>query len=131
MIKYNWIKLNNAFSWKPEQVLKYFYVLSNVPCPYQQVRQGEKRVIKELHEYARNYSFIHGSKQLLTNHAAISEIYEYIQVASIRSYFDYKMRNIDWVYRWQAPRSINIHNPLFRIENDKVYLKYDSYKQEK
>lgn len=130
MIKYNWIKLNNAFNHKPEKVLKYFYVLSRVPCPYEGVMKGEKKIIKELYEYPRNFSFIHGHKELLTKHTTISEIYEYIQVASYRSYFDYKTRNIDWVYKWQAPRTMNIYNPLFRIEKDKVYLRYDSYKQE-
>lgn len=130
MVKYNWKRLNNFFSWRKDGVLKYFYHIADVPYYMGKITAEDVRKIKKLTEYDDNYSFLIGYNKLLTRHTDIEKIYNYIEISSYRSYFDFKVRNIDWIYRWQMPKSINIDSPLIRVDGDKVYLKYDSSQQE-
>lgn len=130
MIKFNWKRLNNFFSWDREQVLKYFYYIADIPYYGKRITASDVEKIKRLQAYKDNYSLLIGYDRLLTENSDVDKIYNYIEVSSCRSYFDFSVRKIDWIYRWQIPKSIKLDNPLIRVVNDKVYLKYDSSQQE-
>lgn len=130
MIKFNWKRLNNFFSWEKRQVLKYFYYLADIPYYGNRINASDIEKIKRLQTYKDNYSLLIGYDRLLTENSDIDKIYNYIEISSCRNYFDFSVRKIDWIYRWQIPKSIKLDNPLIRVVNDKVYLKYDSSQQE-
>ena len=133
MIKYNWKKLNNYFSWKPQEVLKYFYYLSAIPVPSHIgiINAKDRKNIKELLNCKDRHSFLLDTHSLLYNHSNINQLYDYIHLASLRSLFDYKIRKVDWISTWAIPPSFELNNPLFTVDNGKIYLKYDSRTQEK
>lgn len=128
MIKYNWNKLNNYFKWKPPEVLKYFYYASylNMPAHIGKLSKADRLKIEKLKQNENAFSFLINPEPLLLNHSNVTDMYNYIHVASLRSLFDYNVRKIDWVHLWQVPKSIPLNNSLFIIENNKLYLKYDS-----
>jgi len=128
MIKFNWKTLNNYFDWKPQEVLKYFYYLSAIPMPSHigKITAKDRKKIIELIANKDRYSYLVDSHSLLYNHSNVKQMYDYIHLASLRSLFDYNIRKTDWVNTWQVPRSLDLNNPLFTVDNGKIYLKYDS-----
>jgi len=132
MIRFNWKTVNNYFNWKPLEVLKYFYYLSATPMPSHvgKITAKDRKRIIELCKKNNRYSFLLHPVNLLYDTTSVQQKYEYIHLASLRSLFDYKVRKIDWVAIWQVPRDLDLNNPLFTVDNGKIYLKYDSKTQE-
>ena len=128
MIKYNWQRLNNYFKWSPPEVLKYFYYVSGLTTPAHvgRIQKKDREKIIQLYKASDNYSFIVNPIPLLLKHSNVTDMYNYIQIASLRNLFDYKVRNVDWVYTWQLPKGVNLSSNLLIVTKDKVYLKYDS-----
>ena len=128
MIKYNWQRLNNYFKWSAPEVLKYFYYVSGLTTPAHvgRLQKKDKEIITQLYGASDNFSFLLNPRPLLLKHSNVTDMYTYIQIASLRNLFDYKIRNVDWVYQWQLPKGINLDNSLLIVRKDRIYLKYDS-----
>jgi hypothetical protein len=128
MVKYNWKKLNNYFKWRPPEVLKYFYYASmiTVPAHIGKLNKADRIKLKQLCKDSTNYSFLINPQPLLLNHSNVTEMYNYIHIASLRSLFDYTVRKVDWVELWQIPNTVSLDSELLIVKNNKVYLKYDS-----
>lgn len=125
MINYNWQKLNNYYKWNSTEVLKYFYFRTHVYPPAYLGTLSKKEKI-DITKFNEGHSFLLRPEPLLLKHSSVIDMYEYIQIASLRNLFDYKLRGIDWVYNWQVPAGVNLDNPLITIADEKIYLKYDS-----
>lgn len=127
MVKYNWKKLNNYFKWQPPEVLKYFYYSSMISLPAHigKLSKADRNKIKELYKQD-NYSFLLNPQPLLLKHSNVTDMYNYIHIASLRSIFDYKIRKVDWVELWQIPKTVSLDSELIIVKDNKVYLKYDS-----
>lgn len=125
MINYDWQKLNNYYKWNSTEVLKYFYFRIHMYPPVH-IGNISKKEKKDITQFNKGVSFLINPEPLLLKHSSVTDMYEYIQIASLRSLFDYKLRGIDWVYKWQITDPINLDNPLITIADEKIYLKYDS-----
>lgn len=128
MIKYNWKKINNYFKWRPPEVLKYFYYVSflSMPAHIGKLSKSDRDKINELSTDGKNFSFLINPEPLLLKHSNVTDMYNYIHIASLRSLFDYNVRKVDWVELWQLPKNVSLDNPLLIVQDNKVYLKYDS-----
>ena len=118
MLKYNWQVLNNYALWKPEVVCNYFKErLHIIP------RNKDWDTLWMFH----GYSFILNPYVLLSVETNTKLVHDYIHLASLRSLFDYNLRGVHWVDAWRIPDQIDyISNPLIRIEDNKVFLKYET-----
>lgn len=125
MINYDWQKLNNYYKWNSTEVLKYFYFRTHM-YPPAHLGTLSKKEIRDITEFNKGKSFLIKPEPLLLQHSSVTDMYEYIQIASLRNLFDYRLRGIDWVYIWQIPPSVSLNNPLITIADEKIYLKYDS-----
>lgn len=128
MVKYNWKKINDYFKWRPQEVLKYFYYSSMIKIPpyIGSLSKADRKKIGQLQGDTTNYSFLVNPHPLLLNHSNVTDMYNYIHIASLRSLFDYNIRKVDWVEIWQVPNTIPLDNSLLIIKDKKIYLRYDS-----
>ena len=114
MIKYDWEKINNYCRYDVQKVLQCFKRISGLlgPC---------------LSTEFNGDSFLLNPRPLFTTAGLVQQdVYDYIEVASLRNYFDYKMRGDKNAYVWQIPKYILLnHNPLINIEKEMVILKYE------
>ena len=110
----------------------WFYYMNAIVPPRSlgKITTKFKQTANKLREKNNNYSFLSNCTELLVKEKNIGHMYDYIHLASLRSLFDYNIRGVYWVYTWQIPKQIDyINNPLVRIEEDKVFLKYETAKQ--
>jgi len=126
MIKYDWERLNNYYRWEESQVLKYFYFRAHINMPTFLGKNLTKKEVRCVTRFNTGFSFLINPIPLLLDNSSVTDMYEYIQIASLRSLFDYKIRGVDWVYEWQLPKEINLNNPLITMKQGRIYLKYDS-----
>jgi hypothetical protein len=126
MIKYNWEKIKRICDYDEINILWYFAIKSGVYKPkylYKKLRR--KIYLTKDYAYPPGYSYILNIKPLLINevNATAKEIYQYINLASMRSYFDYKVRNIKTLPAIIAEEKID--NRLLRVENNKIHFMYE------
>ncbi len=128
MIKFSWKKVNDKLGWNPYNVLDYFFLKQGVVSKY-----SSKKVPKEVQllvkqPYPKGSCFIRNINEVLIEAERPNDLYMYLELASKRSIFDYHMRgalylplplveeyHLDWVKL----------NPLLKIENNKIYFKYE------
>jgi hypothetical protein len=72
-------------------------------------------------------SFLLNINPVLLNEegASIENIYEYIELASLRPYFDYKIRNITSLSILVIDNEL-IDNTLLSVKDGKVFFKYET-----
>jgi len=110
MIKFSWKKLNDTLNWSIQAVVKHFY--TKLPLP-----AGD--------------CYILNIEELLQKEANVSsnyDIYLYIELASKRSLFDYKMRGVKHLkLALVEPHLIPMieESSILNIENDNVHFKYE------
>ena len=125
MITYNWEKIKQLCNYDVINILHYFCYKQNMRFPQYLPREFSRAVFKEAMKPTPNgYSFICYLESLLINrdNANISEIYEYIDLASMRILFDYKVRSVTTLY---YPKASEVDNKLLTIENNIIYFKYE------
>jgi len=126
MIKYNWEKVKKIGNYDIIKVLQYFCLNQHIYVPNYLPRNFEQKIYKVAkHPLPIGYSYIIDIESLLLNRedASISEIYEYIDLASARSLFDYTVRNIKTLPVVFADNEIT--NRLLTIDNNQIYFKYE------
>ena len=102
-----------------------------MPSHIGKINANDRDKIKELLSYNDRYSFLLDARSLLYNCNYYKHTYNYIELASLRSLFDYNIRGIDYLHKWRVPKNYSLDNPLLTVDNGKIYFLYDSKKQEK
>lgn len=129
MIKFSWKDINNKFSWNAYSVLSYFYLMQGLKINPALVGKPSELVKKAIvHPYPSGYSFLVNPDEVLINGGSPYNIYNYIELASKRSLFDYSVRGITYLPMPLVPeyqRGIITVNPLLTITDNKVYFKYE------
>lgn len=125
MIIYNWQKVNNYYKWNPSEVLKYFYFRTSIKPPAH-IGALTKAEINSITKFTSGFSYLINPEVLLINHSSVTDMYDYIHIASLRNLFDYKVRGVTWLCTWQLPKGMNLDNPLMTVEDDKIHLKYET-----
>ena len=72
-------------------------------------------------------SFLLNSLSLLYGNNTESEKIDYLYLASLRNYFDYKYQNISGLYLYFSDLATErvLHNTALYIENDYIHFKYE------
>lgn len=128
MIKFSWKKLNNKFGWNAQNVIQYFYYKRNIK-PQFYLGQPKQEVIKSTVE-----PWITGECYLINVDEALrmaqdpQYLYYYLELASKRSLFDYKMRGVNYLPVQFVPEYlmglVDI-NPMLEVKDEKIYFKYE------
>jgi len=129
MIKFSWKKINDKLDWNALSVLEYFFLKQEISLPYYLTRKIPKGVWKCAYEpYPSGTCFIKNINEVLKGAEAPNELYMYLELASKRSVFDYRMRGILYLplplieeYQLQWVEL----NPLLKIKENKIYFKYE------
>lgn len=129
MVTYSWQKINNKFDWNYYNVVAYFFLKENVKVPADIKKGITTKVVAEAHKpYPKGPCFILNLKELLESNSRAIDIYNYLEIASLRNGFDYKVRHTTTVplalleeYHLQYVDS----HPLIEVENETIYLKYE------
>lgn len=128
MIKFSWKKINDKLGWNPYNVLDYFCLKRGIAS-----LNSVKVSTKEVKDFAKlpypsGTCFLRNIDELLESNEYPNDIYMYLELASKRNVFDYHMRGITYL---PLPLVEEYHlewvkrNPLLKIENNKVYFKYE------
>jgi len=129
MIKFSWKQINNKFDWNAHSVLVYFYLKQNLQIPTFLVNKIPPKVLKEtLVPYPRGDCFLINAEKALLAATDGYNLYMYLELASMRNVFDYSMRGIRYLPLVFVPEYLRgwlEANPMLKIENDKVYFKYE------
>ena len=130
MIKFSWKKINNKFGWNALTVLQYFYLKQKIPkSPILQLRRIPQIVKLEAEkEYPRGPCFIVNPNQVLLNASSPNDLYIYLELASKRNIFDYKMRGTTYLPMQFVPEylmGLVETNPMLEVKDEKLYFKYE------
>jgi len=130
MIKYDWQKIKKICGYETVNILQYFCFRENLWMPSYLPKEYSHIVFKyaKLHPYPKGNSYIKNIVPVLQNKRGfyINEIYDYIHLASLRSYFDYKVRQIDTlpVVIGKANK-MDLNNPLIEIVDNNIHFNYE------
>lgn len=130
MIKFSWKKINNYFGWNALSVLQYFYLKQKIPkSPVLQLRRVSQKIKMEVvKEYPRGPCFLINPNEALLNASSPNDLYIYLELASKRNIFDYKMRGITYLPMYFVPEylmGLVETNPMLEVKDDKLYFKYE------
>jgi len=134
MIKFSWKKINDKLDWNAMSVLEYFFLKQEIPLPYY-LNRKIPRSVKEaaMRPYPSGTCYIKNIDEVLVGAQAPNELYMYLELASKRSVFDYRIRGLTYLplplveeYQLQWVEL----NPLLKIEQNKVYFKYEEQERQ-
>lgn len=128
MIKFSWKKINNRFGWNAQRVIQYFYCKRGIKS---QFYLGETKydVIREASKpWPQGDCYIINLDEVLRMAQDPNYLYYYLELASKRSLFDYKMRGISYLPVQFVPEylmGLVDTNPMLEVKDDKIYFKYE------
>jgi sorbitol-specific phosphotransferase system component IIC len=133
MINFSWKKINNKFAWNAYDVLQYFFLKQGLEIPAYLNRKIPKKVVKAVQlPYPEGACFLIHPNQVLLGAKAPQDLFIYLELASMRSKFDYFVRGIRYLPLALVPEYLLgciETNPLLKLENERVYFKYEQEKQ--
>jgi hypothetical protein len=128
MIKFSWKKINNKFGWNAQNVIQYFYCKRAIKP---QFYLGEKKynVIREASKpWPEGDCYIINLDEVLRMAQDPTYLYYYLELASKRNLFDYKMRGVSYLPIQFVPEYlmglVDI-NPMLEVKDEKIYFKYE------
>ena len=123
MIKFSWKKLNNKFGWNAYKVLDFIYW-----------KQGKspkfylKQSFLKTETYPKGDCYFINLDAALENATDPNHLYIYLELASKRNLFDYKMRGITYLPIQFVPEylmGLVDANPMLEVKDEKIYFKYE------
>lgn len=119
MIKFSWKKINNKLNWNMREVNDYFY----------SIRHGY-----EAFPIPRGPCYILNLKDLFDEEEYITktEMYIYLELASKRNIFDYKIRGVRYlpaIFAEEYQLNEIQNSKLFELKNNNIHFKYEQEKQ--
>jgi len=129
MINFSWKKINNTFGWNAYNVLVYFYLKQGVELPpFLQIKNAKKLESIVRQPYPQGNCYLLNINNALLNAKDLNYLYIYLELASKRNLFDYKMRGITYLPIHFVPEYLHriIHiNSMLEVRNDEVHFKYE------
>jgi hypothetical protein len=130
MIKFNWQYIKNMCGFDPINILQYLCFKENLWLPSYLPKNYPHHIYQvSKTPYPIGDSYILNIKPILMNQKGffVSDIYNYIQLASCRSYFDYKVKNITTLPVVIAKaNSMDLNNPLIKVIDENIHFKYET-----
>lgn len=133
MIKFSWKKINDILHWNAVNVLNYFYLKQGIkPIPYLRYHTSElvKQEVKK--PYIPGNCYLLNIDDALRNASDPQHLYIYLELASKRNIFDYRMRGTTTLPIALVPeyqQNWIEYNPMLHIENEKIMFIYEQEKQ--
>jgi hypothetical protein len=128
MIKFSWKKINNKFGWNAQSVIQYFYCKRGIK-PQFYLGPIKKNVIAEASKpWPTGYCYLVNVDEVLRMAQDPNYLYYYLELASKRDLFDYKMRAVVYLRVQFVPEylmGLVDMNPMLEIRDDKIYFKYE------
>lgn len=132
MIKYDWEKVQKLCKYKPQNIIWYLAYKSGVYTKQlKYILPAKRSLYLEAKEYPLPFgnSYILNPKDLFLNEkgCSIEEIYDYIYLASMRLYFDWKVRG-DSSLHYSIAKALDIdvtYNSLLTVEKNYIYFKHE------
>jgi len=132
MIKYDWEKVQKICNFEPNDVVWYLAYKSGV---YTKTLTYIVPVSKKLYTEAKRDPLPYGSSYILnpellfsnTGQYSLKHIYEYVYLASLRGFFEWRVRG-DCTLHATIAKAFDIdaiHNSLLTIENNIINFKYE------
>ena len=128
MIRFDLDKIHKACNYDKVSVVNYFYLTNYVRPPFR--FKYNKKIIQAAEKgLIRGNSYLLHEDDLLENElgGTINDIYQYIKLASLRNYLDYKTlkdRSLDLDIALTAEDGI-ANNKLLIVSDKKIYFKYE------
>ena len=128
MLKYNWQKLNIMFSYNEERVVNYFEFILN---PEMRIKNLLRMKYKRIAELSNKPNFLYNPQDIMSCYMDVHFIYNYIDLASARSLFEFHKKGELRLPMWKIPnyalhRAMN--NPLLQLKDGYVNFKYEQIK---
>jgi hypothetical protein len=128
MVKYNWEKVLSIVDFNEIKVLQFFCIATLKYMP----RYLEKNLSINLYKRAKDRglpkgnSYIINIEPLLVNNSNYStqEIFNYIELASMRSLFEYNLKGIRTLPVMFGKGKEKL-NRLITVHNEQIYFKYE------
>ena len=127
MIKFSWEKINNKFGWNGYKVLGYFYARQNIPSKLT-LPVGKEVLRLARSPYPKGDCFLININDALINAPDNGYLYNYLELASKRSLFDYKMRGIKTLPEILVPEYLEglvSTNPMLERKDGNIIFKYE------
>lgn len=129
MVKFNFEKIEKICEYQPSHVMAHFYWLAHLKIPSEVIPRRTTFTRKRI----KGPSFLHNLKEVLLQDVGMGYKYQYIRLASMRNYFDYKVRNIDYLPCIVAEadgQERYLENPLLNINDNNIHFNYEQIEQE-
>lgn len=123
MIKFSWKKINDKLGWNASNVLRYLYDKRNIKPQFYMF--GNK---KELFPFPKGECYFIDLDAALINAKDPNHLYIYLELASKRNLFDYKVRGITYLPIQFVPEylmGLVETNPMLEVKDEKLYFKYE------
>jgi len=129
-IKFSWKRINNMFGWNAINVLQYFYLKQKLDkSVFVQTYKIPYKVKREITKaYPRGPCFMLNLDKVLQEATNPNYLYIYLELASKRNLFDYKMRGINYLPMHFVPEyllGLVETNPMLEVKDEKLYFKYE------
>ena len=128
MIKYSWKKINNKFSWNAQCVIQYFYAKQDIKSQFY-LGPIKRTVLIELHKpWPKGDCFIINLNEALRRAENPNYLYYYLELASKRNLFSYKIQGITYLPIQFVPEylmGLVETNPMLEVKDEKIYFKYE------
>ena len=130
MIKFSWKRINNKFDWNPTKVLQYFYAKQKIKNMTYISRLPVPKIVKiEVDKaYPQGPCFVINIDAALKNASSPNDLYIYLELASKRNLFDYKMRGVTYLplhFVSEYLMGLVETNPMLEVKDEKIYFKYE------
>lgn len=127
MIKFSWNKINNKFGWVANDVLHYFYLKNGVKTEH--FVHKKFTVLRSVNKpYPSGPCYLINPRGLFTGGHDHLHVYNYLELASKRSLFDYQLRGVRHLPLALVPGCLTgllQTNPLLEVKDGNVYFKYE------
>ena len=128
MIKFSWRKINNKFGWNAPRVIEYFYAKRAIKSQFYIGAKHHSVLSEASKPWPKGDCYIINIDEVLRMAQDPTYLYYYLELASKRSLFDYKMRGITYLPIQFVPEylmGLVETNPMLEVKDDKIYFKYE------
>ena len=133
MIKFSWEKINNKLDWNAFSVLEYFHLIRGIRIPTYLNRKVPKAVSwAAARPLEPGPCFLVDIDTALREAQAPMQLYTYLELASKRNVFDYKVRGITYLPQALVEEYQLVwieRNPMMKIKDKNIYFRYEQEKQ--
>lgn len=128
MIKFSFRKINNKFSWNAHRVLEYFYIKRNIKPKFYLMTEHREVKLEACKAFPEGDCYLINIDAALENAKDPNHLYIYLELASKRNLFDYKMRGISYLpvqFVSEYLMGLVTTNPMLEVKDEKIYFKYE------